>query len=298
MRLLRFSNLFYYFSSIQNKKKALFFINLGIFLSVFAFSSAVISLIIEDKINKKEFELIETQISLRESNSFREKIPQILDDLKTFEQYTKENEAFDQIISSTNLRYRLISREDFYLHQYLGIKIFIEFKDIFELNKLIKPQIDTIPIDEKGKEYFKSIIDDSEKKITNGISIFKKDNLELRKDLFHSSYKNLLSDFVLESYYGEKNMTDYENQLYEDNKELKEIYHSLLKYFIVLETVFSISEQFSDLQINEINKEISKLSKFEKQLILLAFGFQFIIFIIIQFFEITSLTSKKKILKK
>ena len=49
--------------------------------------------------------------------------------------------------------------------------------------------------------------------------------------------------------------------------------------------------------INEINNEIISLSKNEKNIILTTFIFQLIIFIIIQFFEINSLTSnfRKKI---
>ena len=49
--------------------------------------------------------------------------------------------------------------------------------------------------------------------------------------------------------------------------------------------------------INEINNEIISLSKNEKNIILTTFIFQLIIFIIIQFFEISSLTTnlRKKI---
>ena len=63
MRFLRFTLLQAYFSSIQkNKKKALLFINVGIFLSIFAFSSAAISFFIEKKISEKQTELLYLQI--------------------------------------------------------------------------------------------------------------------------------------------------------------------------------------------------------------------------------------------
>ena len=46
--------------------------------------------------------------------------------------------------------------------------------------------------------------------------------------------------------------------------------------------------------IDEINKEIISLSKNEKNIILITFIFQLIIFVIIQFFEINSFTANFK----
>ena len=60
-----------------------------------------------------------------------------------------------------------------------------------------------------------------------------------------------------------------------------------------------------DFSLKEINKEIIGLSKIEKNLILFAFILQLIVFIIIQFFEISSVNlhikeniKKIKILKR
>jgi len=53
MRILRLSFLRQYFLLSKNIKKALLIINIGIFLSIFAATSAAISFYIEKKINEK-----------------------------------------------------------------------------------------------------------------------------------------------------------------------------------------------------------------------------------------------------
>ena len=70
MRLLRFSLLINFFSNKRNLNKALKLINLGIFLSIFAATTAIISFYIEREINELEYELVEyRQSRLDSSNS-------------------------------------------------------------------------------------------------------------------------------------------------------------------------------------------------------------------------------------
>jgi len=59
MRLLRFSLLLNFFLNKKNLNKALKLINLGIFLSIFAASTAIVSFYIEREINELEYELVE-----------------------------------------------------------------------------------------------------------------------------------------------------------------------------------------------------------------------------------------------
>ena len=56
MKLFKLTFLISYFSVSKNKKKALFIINIGIFLSIFAATSAMISLYVENKVSTLEFE--------------------------------------------------------------------------------------------------------------------------------------------------------------------------------------------------------------------------------------------------
>ena len=70
MRFLRFTLLQSYILSIQkNKRKALLIINTGIFLAIFAFTSATISFFIEKKISDIQNELTVSQIETRQVNN-------------------------------------------------------------------------------------------------------------------------------------------------------------------------------------------------------------------------------------
>ena len=67
MRYLRFTLLQSYILSIQkNKRKALLLINCGIFIAIFAVSSAIISFFIERDISEKQSEILQYQIQIKE----------------------------------------------------------------------------------------------------------------------------------------------------------------------------------------------------------------------------------------
>ena len=123
------------------------------------------------------------------------------------------------------------------------------------------------------KVLYKSSYEDIKDEISDKLNIKDNEisnlNYEEAVDDFHNFSNNIdrLMDFVLH----------YESQIIEDY----------------------------DFSLKEINKEIIGLSKIEKNLILFAFILQLIVFIIIQFFEISSVNlhikeniKKIKILKR
>ena len=59
MKLFKLSLLINYFSVAKNSKRAIFLINVGLFLSIFALSEASISIYIENKLSNLEFEHLE-----------------------------------------------------------------------------------------------------------------------------------------------------------------------------------------------------------------------------------------------
>ena len=67
MRVLRFTFLLNNFLNKSNKPKFLKFINIGIFFSLFAVSSALITFYIENKIDKLEYSLSETHIMQKDN---------------------------------------------------------------------------------------------------------------------------------------------------------------------------------------------------------------------------------------
>tara|TARA_A100000164_G_scaffold315716_1_gene295439 strand:+ start:203 stop:505 length:303 start_codon:yes stop_codon:yes gene_type:complete len=56
MKLLKLSLLINYFAIAKNSKRAIFLINVGLFLSIFALSAASISIYVENKVSNLEFE--------------------------------------------------------------------------------------------------------------------------------------------------------------------------------------------------------------------------------------------------
>ena len=115
MRLFRFTLLQSYFIFLKkHKSKALRIINLGIFLSVFAASSAFISFVIEQKISNKQTELINYQIDIRSSNSIISKFEFLMSRYHTeYEiEYTDLSDKY--LISETKLLSRIENVHDFY----------------------------------------------------------------------------------------------------------------------------------------------------------------------------------------
>ena len=92
-------------------------------------------------------------------------------------------------------------------------------------------------------------------------------------------------------YYGEE-FIDTNNPIYLDYKNFfkaMDVFDDLFFSFEVLAT-----DQASTVQgiIDFLNDEIIKLSKRENQIIIIAFIFQLLIFLIIQFFEVASIQNE------
>ena len=116
MRYLRFTLLQSYILSIQkNKRKALLLINCGIFIAIFAVSSAIISFFIERDISEKQSEILQYQIQIKEGST-------MMADLEAkFNQYSlsiknEEDSRVDkQFFSETKLGNKVFSANDFYI---------------------------------------------------------------------------------------------------------------------------------------------------------------------------------------
>ena len=70
MKIVRLSLIISFLRSAKNIKQYLFYINIGLFLSFFAVSAALISFVIETKIDKIEFETAEFHKEARWNKRF------------------------------------------------------------------------------------------------------------------------------------------------------------------------------------------------------------------------------------
>jgi len=270
----------------------LLIINIGIFLSIFAATSAIISIYIEIKISNEEFELIEFQQQKRTTDRFLGQLPSWVMMFDTASLNIQQTEEMYEFIKLTDFGDKIISKWDAYLPSLYNIdKDWEEISDFKDLNEFVLLYLEVFP--ESTQKEYKNLIKESEKYKKPQVSV--EEGKEYRKKLFNTGYENLLEEIE-----NSKNNIFYEGKVFEDYIFFQELLEYGKKYFLMLEDIFRAASTTDSLAIEEINKNIIKLSKYEKNIILVAFIFQFIIFLIIQYFEISSVTIQniKNIIKK
>tara|TARA_B110000027_G_C16079909_1_gene283153 strand:+ start:360 stop:1280 length:921 start_codon:yes stop_codon:yes gene_type:complete len=301
MRLFKIALLIKYFQFSKNTKKALLIINAGIFLSIFACSSAIITLIIENKVNQFEYEHIvystdkrATELILKDLPVWRGMITQSINMEKT-------NEQFSEFIKLNRIIHKVVSSNDVQIYSiYSGIN---ELEIFEELKVLLDPEMLGFEIyynkedviEEKQK--FQKLVNKLNKKTKNIEEKIENKKDFFRKILFESSYSDLRKDMAIDDgsiYYGEYSEIYF---------ELRDLFGVLLDLLDFLEAYAVHQNYVNNINLELINKQIIDYSKYEKNIIFVAFVLQLIIFIIIQFFEISSVNIflpkqlKKKIKK-
>ena len=274
-----------YFAIAKNSKRAIFIINIGIFLSIFAFSAATISIFIENKVSQLEFEHIENSRFKNEMQdttgfiiSYKNKLRQAINSEETHEQYI-------EFLRLNNFGKAITSPNDL---QAYSIYDFVRDKDfILEFALFLKEEIDYETFTEEDEKKIKLLIIKLEKTFK---AIEKLDATVLKKIVYDRSYQHI-GDEIIKSLKSESRYKFLKDQgIYE--KE----YNLLIKLVDDLEELFNFFLTYSnslivltDENLKAINEEIINLSSKEKNIILAAFFLQLLIFIIIQFFEISSL---------
>ena len=298
MRFLRFTLLFSFLSENIKKQNFLRLINIAIFFTIFAISSSIISFIIETKISDREKELTYLQI---EALDYGKEIESIEIFLSTYEfsiDIEESTKSFQEFFTTTKLGKVTISQNDFFTpYIYYSLKELKEFYDEeFDMTNKDDPMYEWI------LESIKNNWEDEDvKKFKNALNDFSKSYKKLETfDVDNFEFKKIPSnDKII------KEILDYEkNNLNSKNGEISNTHFDVITFEITATIFFrqmmkylkGLNAAIRD-NINEINNEIISLSKNEKNIILTTFIFQLIIFIIIQFFEINSLTSnfRKKI---
>ena len=283
-----------FLSNQKNAKKALRLINLGIFLTVFAISSAIITFTIEKKISDKEEELIYLQISSNESGKLISDMESMLNLYEASFNLEEESMIDKEYLSNTKFGSLLISQKDFFSHY-----IFITIKEL----EIIFKSSDDLGINflDPNDPFYNEIYETIEGNWSeDSVKSFKKAILKLSK-----RYKKIES--LNSNDFSEKDIPDYNDLITEiKNSKKNDLlsdniigdYHNDLRSFD-LATIAWVKElikyfkgtYYYDLDlIEDVNAEIISLSKKEKNIILYTFIFQFLTFLIIQFFELNSLS--------
>ena len=90
-----------------------------------------------------------------------------------------------------------------------------------------------------------------------------------------------------------KSINYYEDEIYEDYLKLDTILNELIIILEIMSEYYDLYNTYYEEAISEENEKILNLSRSETRVIIFAFIFQFIVFLIIQYFEITSIQNEK-----
>ena len=290
MRLLKLSILINYLSLTKNIKKAVTAIHIGIFLSIFAASSAIISLYIENEISDLEYELASWSESKRYQERASAELPRLVSDFHRYMDIDKIYRDFTQTLKLTNFWNRVISHEDRYIPFYYDIDEVLELEDSMTGEEIagLKDLINKYP--EYTKKKYLQIIDDFPKIFK---TIIPNDEIKkYRSILFDSSYQDLLDE--INNY---ENQLMFEGKLYQYYEDTYKIYDFAIEFINMIDSLSLYMIEIHEQTIDELNDAIIKKSLFEKNLVLTIFVLQFLIFLIVQFFELSSVSLNSKIKK-
>lgn len=297
MKLLKLSLLINYFAIAKNSRRAIFLINVGLFLSIFALSAASISIYIENKVSNLEFEHLENSRAKSEAEKYTK---MVIDYTNKIRQYKNMEGSFEQNLEFLRLNQfgkAVSSPNDLQAYALYDLvkdeKFISEFVLIFdETNFMFDFDVFT---DEEKKNY--KIISENIKKTF--ISLEKLNPIELENIIFQRSFRDLGEE--IKSSMSNKSRMKY----LKDQGQFEKVYNETIYLWEDLETIFSYLLRYMngslfavDANLEMINEEIIDLSKKEKNIILIAFLLQLIVFIIIQFFEISSVRIALKRKKK
>ena len=288
MKLLRISLLLSFFKDSKNQKNFLTYINIGLFLSMFAISAAVITFVIETKIDKIEFDLI---LVHKEKKSDQRTINEIM---KIQSQTVSLNNAGKSLIdlyeytASTKLGEYTVSVNDIYLPS-----VFIDTEDVETFAEFLDEDI-WIPFTEMLTEELGKESEEVEKlkkaleNLDKYQDFFKKDFSKYYADIFNYDANNVSKEARKKT-----TINYWDDEVYEDYLILDKIFEEIIIMFEVLYSYYDILDIYYEETISEENKKILDLSRLETKVIIFAFIFQFIAFLIIQYFEIKSIRNEK-----
>lgn len=277
--LLRFS-----FLSLKTyvNTKFNFIINLSIFVIIFALTASGISIIFENRVEKLETSIIKNEVNQIVYSKWINKTPRIIKKINNVYQNRKDQVLFSSLIRSypddDNLKTSLIydNRDRYVMFTYfLEDVISDNFRDMnLALTDAILLASNSFEINEiKEKKIFLTKI------------IFEYDEIldERNKHLDNkeaNNYENLQKHNQKYSVFIEKYEVILEKQ--------KSFFINFGREFFLEKRKFFTGKNSNDLS------EITDLASLETKFILFAFIIQFIIFIILQIFEVTIERSRKR----
>ena len=291
LKLLRFSLLT--FSSLK-KEKLLLFINLMIFLSLFALSTSVISMYYENKIDDLDNKIVNEETNILVYQNQIQKTPIILKNIENIlnnNSYIKN--YFQQLELHNNDDQIIISKRDTAFKPYWRLSAVANYGSD-QINRSIS---DAILVSD-------SIEDLNEIQKTD--KLFKKINSDIRE--INKKKDKLQAEWAIQERndYTKVDTEDdgstkmeYYNKFLILNEDLSKNLREQINFFVNFNlNYFSKKKIITEKKILAFEKELNENSKRESLIILIAFFLQLVIFISVQYFEISMEAPNAKRTKK
>ncbi len=300
MRFLRFALLQTYISSIRkNKKKALAFINTGIFLSVFAFTSAGISFYIEKKISDIQNELTILQIDVRDGNKSISDLENELNNIKSSLSKESFSTAKNRFVDEFKIMNKVITARDYY-GSYIYFNLFMLKQEIQQMKEFYG-----INVFDKNDPFYSEIILALEeswdkkdvKKFTkslNNIDNYVKKISKIDFEQYILREPLSLEEIVEETKKNSLNSLNETSQILDDYILTYDAFDEFTIFFDELLNVLKGGMARNRELVDQYSDDMLYYSNLERKVILSTFIFQFIIFVIIQVFELNSINFNLK----
>jgi hypothetical protein len=296
MRIFNITLLLNSLKKNKNTKQFLLFINIGIFLSIFAISSAIITFYTETKIDNIEFDLITEHNDKKYFDDTLDSFAELRNTLYSQTKHESDMISLYQHSASTKLGSKLLSINDIYLPIVFvdlnseDSKYFKMFFEEYEGINFLDQVIEAVNLFYESDDWLPKELEKTINAVRKHKDLFNKDYSKYYDKIFNYNFSSILN----EVYYENNGIIDTDNQIYIDYYEMREFGEELDNLFYLLEIYFTDISSNSQAIINDYNKEIIKLSKRENNIIIIAFFLQLIIFCIIQYFEINSIQEARK----
>ncbi len=293
MKLIRLSIVLSFFKKVKNIKKFLIIINVGIFLSIFASTASLITFFIEKKINDIEFEILNTQLEIKTTSDTISEISNIKAMVIQLINSERDISTLYEYISTQPIPDALISINDIYLPNLVVEGSNEDFQEIIKLfdNKEFGLDVQRdLLLNFYGEDSYQ--VEEFDKIAQEFLKL---KTFDIKK---YQNYYSKVFDFKPIDLSGEINdyttIKDFNNPIYLDYLKMFDIYESFIDYANLLEEMMFDFKLGYEGILEELNKDLIRYSNNERNIIIFAFIFQIIIFLIIQIFEITSLQREMK----
>ena len=293
MKLIRLSIVLSFFKKVKNIKKFLIIINVGIFLSIFASTASLITFFIEKKINDIEFEILNPQLEIKTTSDTISEISNIKAMVIQLINSERDISTLYEYISTQPIPDALISINDIYLPNLVVEGSNEDFQEIIKLfdNKEFGLDVQRdLLLNFYGEDSYQ--VEEFDKIAQEFLKL---KTFDIKK---YQNYYSKVFDFKPIDLSGEINdyttIKDFNNPIYLDYLKMFDIYESFIDYANLLEEMMFDFKLGYEGILEELNNDLIRYSNNERNIIIFAFIFQIIIFLIIQIFEITSLQREMK----